>query len=69
MKVRSTGGSIMRTRPIFPEWTLDFTLAYADDVISKDEVERALSDAGRLVGLCDWRPKFGRFQVVSCKQV
>ena len=67
VKVKSTGGSVMRTRPIFREWSLNFKLTYSDDVVNEADVKKALEDAGRLVGLCDWRPKFGRFEIVSCK--
>jgi hypothetical protein len=57
----------MRCRPIFPEWELKFTLHYLDKVINKKEIEQALEQAGLLIGLSDWRRRFGLFNVVSVK--
>jgi hypothetical protein len=58
---------VMRCRPIFPEWELKFTLHYLDKVINKKEIEQALEQAGLLIGLSDWRRRFGLFNVVSVK--
>lgn len=53
---------VMRVRPMFPTvWTLTFTLEYDESVINLRAIEEAMKDAGTLVGLGDWRPKFGRF--------
>lgn len=54
---------VMRTRPIFKEWAFDLTVTYDDEQVNESEVQRALVDAGSNVGLCDFRPKFGRFEV------
>lgn len=56
---------VMRTRPKFNNWALEFSCAYDADQINREQLTKALRDAGRLVGLCDYRPKFGRFSVVS----
>jgi hypothetical protein len=29
------------------------------------QIRQALAEAGLLVGLCDWRPKYGRFLVTE----
>lgn len=55
---------IMRTRPIFRQWSLEFTVSYNADLINPEQIQLAVADAGAQVGLCDYRPKFGRFQVV-----
>lgn len=55
--------TIMRTRPRFDDWALEFELAIVDEVISRGDVETALQKAGMLKGLCDFKPKFGRFVV------
>lgn len=52
---------IVRTRPIFDEWTTQFTIQYFDDLVSKEDIMRWLAVAGEQVGLCDWRPRYGRF--------
>jgi hypothetical protein len=55
---------IIRTRPIFRNWSCEFKLYYNTDVIANaEQVIRALTDSGQLVGLCDFRPKYGRFTV------
>lgn len=58
---------VMRTRPKFPAWKLAFEVAFLDEIANKSSVEKWLRDAGMLVGLGDFRPKFGRFEVVSLK--
>ena len=52
---------IMRTRPIFTRWALGFSIDFDDEQITHQQLTKAIRDAGRYVGLCDYRPKFGRF--------
>lgn len=55
---------IIRIRPMIPtKWTAAFQLEYDDSIINKANLYQAIVDAGALVGLGDWRPKFGRFTV------
>lgn len=54
---------IIRTRPMFSGWYLDVDVEYDPDVLDEKNVIEAMEDAGSLVGLGDWRPKFGRFTV------
>ena len=56
---------VMRCRPIFKQWALKFTALYDEESIQRDEVIRCVSDAGAMVGLGDYRPRFGRFSVES----
>jgi hypothetical protein len=53
---------VMRTRPIFRNWSLVATCQYDPDVLDVRDVQEILQDAGRLAGLGDWRPKHGRFE-------
>ena len=53
---------IVRTRPIFNEWAASVTAQFEDSVVNDAQVERWFHTAGALCGLCDWRPRFGRFQ-------
>ncbi len=57
---------IMRARPIFPGWSLSFSLPYDPDTVDGTVVETALEKAGKLLGMGDYRPRFGRFEVESC---
>jgi hypothetical protein len=56
---------VSRCRPIFPEWELSFTALYDENSLQADELRRCVEDAGRMVGLGEYRPRFGRFEVVS----
>jgi hypothetical protein len=53
---------IIRVRPMVPTgWRLVFRLNYDSGVINLSSIRQAITDAGMLCGLGDWRPKFGRF--------
>lgn len=54
---------IVRSRPIFREWGLTFSVDYDETVLQASDLDRFAEIAGRLVGLLDWRPKHGRFIV------
>jgi len=58
---------VMRVRPKFPTWELDFLLHIDEEMMSPRDVERALVFAGHMKGLGDYRPKYGRFEVVDFK--
>lgn len=55
---------VMRTRPIFRNWSITATAQYDPDVLNMRDVEEIAADAGKLVGIGDWRPKHGRFEAV-----
>lgn len=62
--VKITGTStVIRTRPIFEEWSAEVTVEYAPDLVSEDMLRRWIEVAGREVGIGDWRPQHGRFSV------
>lgn len=48
-------------------WQLNFTIEVHDDQIPGDLVHKVLVEAGRAVGIGDFRPRFGRFEVISFK--
>lgn len=52
---------IMRTRPIFKDWAAVIEVEYEDSVVNEEQVDRWVHAAGTQVGLCDWRPRCGRF--------
>ena len=56
---------VMRTRPIFRTWRLSFDVHFNADLVNPEQIQLAVEDAGAQVGLCDYRPKFGRFQIVE----
>jgi hypothetical protein len=61
--VRVKKARVMRTRPQFKDWTIEFTVLYNPEVVDLADIDNALDVAGSQVGLCDWRPRFGRFSV------
>jgi hypothetical protein len=55
---------ILRARPRFDEWILEFQIVNQDPtVIHKDTLKKILEDAGKYYGLGDFRPEFGLFEV------
>ena len=63
MVVIQRSSRVLSCRPIFTEWALTFTLNY--DGVEEVDVRRAMDIAGECIGLCDYRPRFGRFEVVE----
>ena len=53
---------VMTCRPRFNEWSCNVDILYDDTVINTGDLNIAIEQAGQLVGLCDYRPLFGRFQ-------
>jgi len=70
--IPSTKGRVMRYRPMFKEWILEFDIEIEEEIDVK-AVKEALEIAGKYVGIGDWRPekkgKFGKFQVTSFQEV
>lgn len=57
---------VVRLRPCFKTgWELSFSIDVLDDGIPDDLLQDVLVLAGKAVGVGDFRPKFGRFQVVK----
>ncbi|MHC5033452.1 MAG: hypothetical protein ACYTFZ_00225 [Planctomycetota bacterium] len=61
--VRVTGRRIMRCRPRFDEWAVEFEVMYDPTLIDEDVLIGIVEAAGRTTGLGDYRPRFGRFDV------
>ena len=59
--VRVGMAKVMRTRPIFRNWSCIAIAQYDPDVLNLRDIEEIAADAGKLVGIGDWRPKHGRF--------
>ena len=57
--------TVIRTRPRFDDWALDFALDVDTDLIEVRDILRSLVAAGQQVGLGDFRPRFGRFSVLG----
>ena len=62
--VRVGTAKVMRTRPIFGAgWSARATIVFNDAVFNKQQIEDLAEAAGSQIGLCEWRPRYGRFAV------
>jgi hypothetical protein len=59
--VKVPTGRIMRTRPQFPEWSLEAFGQFDPAVLNMDDLRQAADQAGAMIGLGDFRPAHGRF--------
>ena len=60
---------IMRARPKFKEWVLEFNVKIIDPILTPDALKRFIMDAGKYKGLGDSRPDYGLFEVVTFEKV
>lgn len=60
--VKVSTSKLMRYRPVFNQWSVDATIVINDRVLEERDVLKALDDAGQLVGIGDYRPRFGKFK-------
>ena len=61
--VKVTTNKVSRTRPRFEKWSAEIEVQINTDIVNPGQVTKALEDAGLLVGLLDYRPRYGRFEV------
>lgn len=65
--VRVGTAKVMRTRPIFGlGWHASATVVFNDAVFNRQQIEDLVAAAGSQIGLCEWRPRYGRFAVSDC---
>lgn len=61
-----TGNMVWLTRPAYKAgWKVNFKLLILDDQIPLKTLEEILVNAGQFYGIGDWRPRFGRFEVIE----
>ncbi|GEP00641.1 hypothetical protein MHA02_30280 [Methylobacterium haplocladii] len=61
--VRVGQARVMRTRPIFREWSSEIFVDFLPGQLNRADVAGMVRTAGTIVGIGDWRPRFGRFTV------
>lgn len=61
--VKVGASKIMRYRALFREWSTEIQIAFNPEVLDLDEIKKTVTDAGTLIGTCEFRPRFGRFEV------
>lgn len=67
--VRVGTSKVIRTRPLFRNWRATFVLSINTTVASDASVKRWVQDAGALVGVGDWRPRHGRYDVLKVEEI
>lgn len=55
------GKRLQRCRPMFPQWSLIAEGLYDENILDFREIEAFAETASRVIGLGDWRPRYGRF--------
>jgi hypothetical protein len=58
----------LRTRPCFKLWRFPCTILYDPTELEYEHVYRAMERGGRLYGIGDYRPRFGRFDIEEASQ-
>ena len=67
--VRVQSSKVLRTRPVFHNWKLSYSISVMDTLANESMVKQWIENAGIYKGLGDWRPRYGRFRVVSFEKV
>ena len=60
---------IVRARPKFDNWALEFVVEIIDPVITPAVLKQIIEDAGKYNGLLDFRPLYGLFQLTTFERV
>lgn len=61
--VKVSQNTVIRTRPIFSQWSVSIDMLFEESVIDESTIMLAWEKAGQVVGMGDWRPQHGRFTV------
>lgn len=64
-----TGPKVYKYRAKLPKWELDFIINVLNDGINFDALKDILTYGGSYVGIGDWRPKYGRFEVIKFEKI
>jgi hypothetical protein len=59
--------SVLLCRPRFDNWALTFKISFDETKFEQQEVIDLFALAGREVGLCDYRGKYGMYEIVEVK--
>lgn len=59
--VKVMRNKVMRCRPIFNEWSCEVTIWFYETRLDESEIEQIVEYAAQYIGVCDYRPKYGRF--------
>ena len=69
VRIPSTGGRIIRYRPIFQDWAVDLDAELDEEEINPKLMREIVDAAGKKIGIGDFRPEckgpFGRYVVTN----
>lgn len=54
---------VMRVRPLFRDWSATFEVSILEEMAGTSALQTWLTNGGSFVGLCDRRPRYGRYEV------
>lgn len=57
------GSRVPRCRPAFNVWNFEFTIIIDEAKLNERDIDQIVENAGRYVGLGDWRPRYGKFNI------
>jgi hypothetical protein len=60
---------VVRSRPKFNKWELEFQILCIDERVTPAIIKQILVDAGKFHGIGDYRPRFGRFEVIKFTKI
>lgn len=60
---------IVRARPRFDNWALEFAVEIVDPIITPAVLKQIIKDAGKYNGLLDFRPLYGLFKLTAFEKV
>lgn len=63
MVFRNRKSRIVQVRPRFNEWAATFTIGYDDELLSEDELRDWITVAGQIIGIGDYRQRFGKYRL------
>jgi hypothetical protein len=61
--VKNQMNKVLRTRPRFNKWKARFQVSFDTGLFDRQTVISILENAGKMIGLGDYRPRFGKFNV------
>jgi hypothetical protein len=68
-KGKKSGCRVYKIRPMFRPWGGTFIMHVFDQRLTPAVLRNVLEFAGTFVGIGDWRPVFGRYDIVSVEEV
>lgn len=57
----------MRCRPAFSKWSAEVELFFDSSMVNRDQLLAAMQAAGKFIGIGDYRPRYGRYDVEVAK--